>query len=191
MIPVTATEEPAHFDAQVRKPGVAWLAANPNKKETHPFWKECLSDLQDAFDMRCGYAAMCDPTGGTVDHYRSVRNHPELAYEWSNYRYASGIMNSSKQNADEAILDPFEVAAGWFEILLPSLQMCVTDAVPEAYRERAHYTLRRLKLRDGERVIRWREAWYEQYLEGELTIDGLRCYAPLIAEAVEREAKQQ
>jgi hypothetical protein len=63
----------------------------------------------------------------------------------------------------------------------------VTDAVPEAYRERAHYTLWRLKLRDGERVIRWREAWYEQYLEGELTLEGLRHFAPLIAEAVERE----
>jgi hypothetical protein len=77
------------------------------------------------------------------------------------------------------------VGDGWFEILLPSLQMTVSDAVPAKYREKANFTLKRLKLRDGERIIRWRKAWYDLYLQGELTVDGLRQVAPLIAVAIE------
>ena len=84
------------------------------------------------------------------------------------------------------MLDPFEVQAGWFEIELPSLQMRVTDAVPAAFRAKATHTLKRLGLRDGERILRWRQSWYEQYLSGNLTLEGLRKWAPLIADAVER-----
>jgi hypothetical protein len=56
------------------------------------------------------------------------------------------------------------------EILLPSLQMRVTDLVPNEFRERAEYTLKRLKLRDGERVLQWREGWYQAYLDGLITL---------------------
>jgi hypothetical protein len=191
MIRVTAAAEPAHFDAQVRQRGLQWLANNPTAKRPRDYWKHCLTDLADAFARRCAYAAMLDPTGGTVDHYLSFNTHPQLAYEWTNYRYASSTLNSSKQTADDLILDPFEVEQGWFEILLPSLQMRVTDAVPQAYRARAHYTLKRLNLRDGERIIRWRESWYKPYREKEISLEFLRRVAPLIADAVEREAAQQ
>jgi len=95
-------------------------------------------------------------------------------------------MNSSKKTADAEVLDPYEIQPGWFEILLPSLQMRVTDRVPEQYRERAQFTLQRLRLRDGERIIEWRQGWYEAYLSGDLTLAQLRQWAPLIAEAVER-----
>ncbi len=122
-----------------------------------------------------------------MDHFLSWKNRPDLAYEWSNYRFASSPMNASKQNADDAVLDPYEVGPGWFEIILPSLQMRVTDAVPAAFRAKAEFTLKRLKLRDGETVIRWRRSWYELYLDGNLALDGLRSVAPLIAAAVERQ----
>ena len=86
------------------------------------------------------------------------------------------------------IFDPFEVGDGWFEILLPSLQLVATDRVPEGLRERASFVLKRLHLRDDERVIRQRREWYRMYQQGELTLEGLRKKAPLIAAAV---AKQQ
>jgi hypothetical protein len=124
----------------------------------------------------------------TVDHFLSVKNHRERTYEWANYRYASSSINSIKKNADESILDPFEIGRGWFEILLPSLQMRCTAAIPAEYRGKAEYTLKRLKLRDGESMIRWRESWYALYRDGRLTLDGLRMVAPLIAEAIERTA---
>jgi hypothetical protein len=132
---------------------------------------------------------MLDPTGGTVDHYLSFANHPELAYEWSNYRYASATLNSIKRSADDTVLDPYEVQAGWFEIILPSLQMRLTAAVPPALRAKAEHTLTRLRLRDGERIVRWRQSWYALYQEGDLSLDGLRQVAPLLADAVERAGR--
>lgn len=129
---------------------------------------------------------MVDFTGGTIDHFLGIKNHRKLAYEWSNYRFASATMNSRKRAQDDRVLDPEEVRAGWFEILLPSLQMRMTESVPARLRSKAAHTLDRLGLADGERVIRWRRGWYEMYQLDRLSIDGLREVAPLIADAVER-----
>jgi hypothetical protein len=129
---------------------------------------------------------MFEPVG-TVDHYRSCENHPRLAYEWSNYRYASGWINSSKGTLDETVLDPFQVEDGWFEILLPSLQLVLTDAVPSEERARARFTLERLHLRDDERIIRQRRQWYQMYQESKLSLEGLADVAPLIAHAAQRQ----
>lgn len=185
MIPVTRPKEPGEFDSSVRLPGKKWLRANPKAKRPRPYWDTALPKLRKAFGERCGYAAMLDPTGGTVDHYISYNSDSSLAYEWSNYRFASAIMNSSKKTADDSILDPYQVKKGWFKIILPSLQMIVTDKVPSPMRAKAEYTLERLKLRDGERIIRWRRAWYKMYQEKKLTLKGLRQIAPLIADAIE------
>lgn len=185
MIPVPVVPKPLDFDANVKVPGQAWLAQNPGATRPTPLWNSYTSNLADGFSGLCGYAAMLDPTGGTVDHYLSYKNHQHLAYEWDNYRFASGTLNSSKKNADDTVLDPYLVGAGWFEILLPSLQMRVTNAVPAADRAKAVFTLKRLKLQDGERIIRWRQSWYEMYKNGSLSLDGLRSVAPLIADAVD------
>lgn len=190
MIPVPRVKKPRGFDAKVKVPGNTWLAHNPAAARPPALWAPYTPQLSEGFSNLCGYAAMhVPPTGGTVDHYLSFKHHRDLAYAWSNYRFASGPLNSSKRDADDAVLDPFEVGAGWFEIILPSLQMRVTNAVPTAYREKAEFTLKRLKLRDGERVIRWRRSWYRMYTRGQLTLDGLRTVAPLLAAAVEAQAQ--
>jgi hypothetical protein len=189
VIPVRRVRKPAGFDTKVGKPGKQWLQAHPKATRPKALWSPYLEHLASGFRDRCGYAAMLDPTGGTVDHYLSFRNHPDLAYEWSNYRFVSWVLNAAKKTADDAVLDPYQVRAGWFEILLPSLQMCITDRVPRAFRAETEYTLKRLKLRDGERIIRWRRKWYEMYQRGRLSLHGLRDVAPLIADAVERQTQ--
>ena len=190
MIPVAKVKKPKHFDTVVKTPGAAWLAANPDATRPQALWAPFTSELSDGFANLCGYAAMFDPTGGTVDHYLSFKNHRHLAYEWGNYRFASGTLNASKRNADDNVLDPYEVRAGWFEVLLPSLQLIVTDAVPPGHRAKAEFTLARLKLRDRERVLRWRKSWYDMYLDGKLTLAGLRDVAPLVAAAVDKAAQK-
>lgn len=66
------------------------------------------------------------------------------------------------------------------------LQLVVNESrVPESLRERARFVLTRLHLRDDERVIRQRRAWYRMYEDGELTLEWLRRKAPLIARAIE------
>jgi len=185
MIPVAKVAKPRGYDA-VKQSGDAWLCANPNAKRPKDLWSPCLSHLADGFSHLCGYAAMLDPTGGTVDHDLSWDRQPDLAYDWSNFRFVSYILNASKRTADDAVLDPYLVQSGWFEILLPSLQMQLTAKVPAKHRAKAEFTLKRLKLGDGEKVIRWRRHYYEAYQRGSLDLDGLRDFAPLIAEAVER-----
>lgn len=189
MIPVATVAKPRGFDTRVKLPGNAWLAGHPTAQRPPALWAPYTPALPEGFANLCGYAAMYDPTGGTVDHFLSFKHHRHLAYEWSNCRFACAPLNSSKRDADNAVLDPFEVGAGWFEIILPLLQMRLTDAVPPALRAKAEFTLRRLKLRDGERIVRWRRSWYKLYTEGELTLDGLRTVAPLLAAAVEAQGQ--
>lgn len=189
MIPVGRAPEPAGFDERVRKPGQAWLAVHTSAKRPRDLWTPFKPHLAEAFRGLCGYAAMRDPTGGTVDHYHSVSERPGLAYEWSNYRFASGLMNQIKGDAN--VLDPFEVGEGWFEIQLPSLQLVVSDKAPPERREAASKTLERLRLRDDERIVSYRQAWYGLYMAGELTLEGLYAVAPLIAAAEKKRLHEK
>ena len=47
--------------------------------------------------MLCAYSAMYESVG-TVDHFVSFHEDRSKAYEWGNYRYSAGWVNSSKQN---------------------------------------------------------------------------------------------
>lgn len=187
MLKFNPPPEPSDFDAQVRQTGNNWLAKNTNtKKRPKDFWSKFKIHLADGFGSVCAYTAMFEPVG-TVDHYLCCQNHRHLAYEWSNYRFASAWINSSKGTLDDKVLDPFLLEDDWFEILLPSLQLVLTDAVPPEERSRAEFTLQRLHLRDDERVIRQRQQWYQLYLDGEITLTGLERKAPLIARAIKKQ----
>jgi hypothetical protein len=107
-----------------------------------------------------------------------------LIYEWSNYRYCSSVINSRKGLRD--VLDPYEVEDRWLEILFPSLQMVLTNTVPAHERERAERTLECLGLCNDEFIIRQRAEWLEMYELGELSREGLRRVAPLLADMVVR-----
>ena len=193
MIPCSPGPEPATFDACARQPGQVWLKKNPKPATASPgsrwrpydYWSKFRNDLADAFRQLCAYGAMYEPAG-TVDHFVSCDTDETLAYEWSNYRFCSQWLNSSKQNT--VVLDPCEVQDGWFKILLPSLQLEVGDKIPADKRQLAEDTLRDSPLRHDERIMRQRREWYRMYQDGELTLEGLRKKAPLIAKAVEDQA---
>lgn len=185
MIPVDPVAEPKDFDARVRRRGLAWLEAHPDPRvRAEPYWSEFLPALRDGFGGRCGYAAMYVPDG-TVDHFRSRRDHRTLLYEWTNLRFASSLMNAAKKAAD--VLDPHEVGAGWFEVLLPSMELIARyDLVPVERHALVRATLAALPLVHDERIVRQRREWYASHLRGEVTLAGLRSFAPLIAAAVDR-----
>lgn len=192
MIPVhpAVLIEPPAFDAMCRQKGLQWLAAHPRvarkgNQRPKPFWSVFKPQLADAFRDLCAYSAMYEPVG-TVDHFVPVDANEALAYEWGNYRFASAWINSSKQKS-QAVLDPLQVQDGWFEVLLPSLQLIVTDKVPDHLHALAVDTLKRLHLQDDERVIRQRRRWYRLFQDGKLNLQGLREMAPLIAAAVEKQ----
>lgn len=192
MIPVSSKvlrPEPAQFDEECRKKGQAWLLKHPKgaRKAKRPkdFWSPFRPDLADAFSSLCAYGAMFEPNG-TVDHFKPVDADESLAYEWSNYRYVTGWINSSK-NKRTRVLDAFQVKAGWFEVLLPSMQLvAVKTHIPQRFHALVHQTLTDLHLCDDERIVRQRRKWLQMYEEGKITLDGLRDMAPLIAAAVEK-----
>ncbi len=190
MRPFEQPPEPPMFDERCRQRGNRWLADHLGAKRPKDYWTEFKPQLADGFIDLCAYSVMYKPSG-TVDHFNSWENsreeRPHLAYEWSNYRFSAGWINSSKSTLDEAVLDPFQVQEGWFEIILPSLQLKVTDRVPADLRQKAEFTLKRLHLRDDERVIRQRREWYRMYESGELSLEGLARKAPLIAAAVRKQ----
>jgi hypothetical protein len=124
---------------------------------------------------------------GTVDHFLSRKQHRHLSYEWSNFRYVSAWLNSSKQALDARVLDPFQVRDEWFEVILPSLVMRLTKCVPARVRPLAEFTLRRLQLDDGDRVYNQRKIYYAEFLESGHPIGWLERFAPMLATAVRRE----
>lgn len=191
----SAFVEPEKFDQDCRVKGQQWLEKHPkaqrNPANNRPkdFWSPFKGDLSDASKDLCAYCAMYEPVG-TVDHFISVNENENLAYEWTNYRYLSSWINSSKNKTPD-VLDPFLVENGWYEILLPSLQLVAVSAnIPPAFQSIAETTITRLHLRDDERVLRQRRTWLKMYEEGKLTLDGLYLMAPLIAEAVEKRERQ-
>lgn len=175
--------EPSGFDARCRNRGNAWLAANPNSNKYPNHWRMFEDDLGRGFSYRCGWTAMWIDHG-TVDHFlpKTDSLHRAQIYEWSNYRYASGSVNSSKR--EFAVLDPFEVQDTWFEVMIPSMQLILTAAVPPQIRPLAEETLRRLKLVNGTKVRRSRVHWYEQYRTGKIDHRSLHDHAPLVDRAV-------
>ena len=181
MIPVKRPAEPDDFDARVRRPGKKWLKSG-SKARPPSYWLEVRDELAEAFFNRCGYTAMWD-LNGTVDHFSAQNRDRSNLYEWGNLRYASQWINSSKK-AKTGFLDPYDVEDGWFEVLLPSLQLVATSEVPESKRTLVETTLSELPIAHDERVIRQRRAWLEAYERGEITVDGLRTFAPLLAAAI-------
>ena len=185
MIHFERVPEPPEFDRLAKVPGNAWLAANLGSGRPRDLWTPFKGRLADGFRNLCAYSAMYTPVG-TVDHFVSCHEDRSRAYEWTNYRYCATWINSSKGNEPaDNLLDPFEIEDGWFELHLPSLQLRVSNTVPDKLRERANYVLARLRLRDDERVMRQRREWYRMYQCGEISQDGLEGKAPLIAAAIE------
>lgn len=186
MIRFDPSPKPEGFELRAETRGATWLANNPGSARPLDYWSEFKGALAEAFNGLCAYSAMYEPVG-TVDHFVSCEEDRARAYDWSNYRFASAWINSSKQSMrSDTLLDPFSIENGWFEIILPSLQLVTTASVPANQKARADFVLRRLHLRDDERVLRQRREWYRMYQEGEITLEGLARKAPLIAIAVRR-----
>lgn len=190
MIRVEPTSAPKNFERDVRIPGQTWLATH-DKGRPPDYWKNIRVQLADAFHERCGYSAQRLNTVGTVDHFVSIDEDRGQAYEWSNYRYAAGWLNSSKQTLrSDQILDPFQIQDEWFEMILPSLQVQVSDACPASLRPKAEFTLQRLHLVDDERVLRYRQHWLQHYRDGTATLDLVEKYIPLLARALRDETQR-
>ena len=196
MIPVAPAPEPAGFDEQVRKPGLAALAklaedyGSPNAipaSKFPPLWTHSLDDLLEGYNRLCSYVCLYIPriTGArSVDHMVPKSNAWQQAYEWSNYRLACALMNARKHIASD-VLDPFEVQRGWFALEGVFFQVLPGSGLPAETAEAVDDTIVRLRLND-QQCREARAEYAQDYWDRRFTLDHLTRHAPFVAQELRR-----
>ncbi len=196
MIPVKAAPEPPTFQAKVRTPGLAWLAAKglsgvgaaPKGLRVKPYWTESLDDMLKAYNRLCAYACLRIPhvTGArSVDHFAPKSKALTAAYEWNNYRLACSLANARKNNFT-GLLDPFTMRRGTFELDVITGGISVAKQMTGAYADRARLTCRKLKL-DGPEMRAARLHLIDRHLGGHLSDVMLKEESPFIWAELERQ----
>ncbi len=189
MIPVAARPEPPAFDLAVRKKGLAHLNGKglplnqplPPQADLKPYWRDCLSDLHQAYGGVCAYLCVFFErvTGsGSVDHFIAKSANAGLAYEWRNYRLACSTMNSRKREFSD-VLDPFCLAADLFRLQLSTGHIYPNQNLHAVPMRLVVKTIERLGLDDPQcRELRAR--WYQEYLEHGLPSVYLKSKSPFV-----------
>jgi hypothetical protein len=184
MIPIIPKPEPASFDGKVRTPGRAFLATNPNPKynEWKSYWTKALDDLRTAYEGICAYSATWIPHSvgsHSVDHFISKDTSPLLAYEWTNFRYASGRFNGRKGN--RIVLDPFLVKSGWFQINFNNMLIRPASNLSAHIQRDISNTIDVLHLNRDDKLVEERIEYINSLRAGHVSFDYIKQKAPLIA----------
>lgn len=196
MIPVQPQPEPADFDQKVRARGVRSLRTKvidptrplPPGKKLSPFWRDCLDDLHRVYDGICAYLAVYieRAVGGvTADHFVAKSQLPGQAYEWSNFRLASAIVNGRKCDFND-VLDPFLLPPDCFHVELVTGHVYANPALDPATKAKVAKTIERIGL-DSAINREMRARHYQEYRQGEYTKAFLQRRSPFVY----REAQRQ
>lgn len=188
MIPVTPKPEPSNFNQKVRRRGKQFLKQHGIPAKSSGFrnyWTEIVSDLHHLYDGICAYTCIYLVSSGTVDHFLPKSKYPCLAYEWSNYRLTSAIINNRK--GEEDILDPFVVQSGWFKIEFPSCLVKIGDLIPRERVQKATHTINILKLNADDALVQERCDIIMHYVDGNVTLQFLERRYPFIAMEIRRQ----
>lgn len=189
MIPVTPQPEPATFEAKVRSKGLAHLAKKgieldqplPSGTELAPYWRDCLSDLYQAYSGVCAYLGIHFEriTGAaSTDHFVAKSADARQAYEWSNFRLACSTMNSRK-GTYSTVMDPFDVQNDWFYLELVTGHMYANPALDAQTHDAVENTIKTLKLDDADcREVRVRH--FDGYIQGEYVAQYLKRISPFV-----------
>lgn len=188
MIRVTRADAPADFDRQVRQKGLCALlelvgdpsapkrSGRPRKvvatcvndipaEKLPPYWQGwCLEQLRSAYKQTCAYLGMRihESTGdATVDHFLPKSRNQNSAYEWSNYRLATGDVNTAKDEAP--VLDPFEIENGWFVLDIGDFHVKPADELDVDLKVRVADSIRTLRLNERNYVDS-RARYHDEYL---------------------------
>lgn len=194
MVPVVRMNEPDDFHDLVRVPGHIFLADNPHPKATEwkgkEYWQKSLPHMRTAYDSICAYCATWIPhsTGSqSVDHFIPKNTRPDLAYEWSNYRYASARFNSRKRLRQ--ILDPFSLPPNWFVLDFITLFIKPNpNILTDTQKAQVAATIEILRLNDDDELVRERQEYYQCYLTGEISFAFLAGKAPFIGYELQRQS---
>lgn len=192
MIRVTPVSEPPNFDSTVRQPGRAFLKQNPSPSsgdfKPHSYWRASLKDLWNAYRGVCAYTGFYIPRAAShsVDHFKPKVHHPQLAYEWSNFRLALAKVNQYKDNS-EGIVDPFRVPYGWFVLDFPSCLVKPGNGLPKTATALVNTTIKVLRLNDDDDLVQERCEIILELVDDRVTMGYLETKYPFIASEVARQ----
>lgn len=192
MIQVPLQPEPTDFDALVRQPGNRLLARGipTSSKGYKNHWKKIAHDLHRAYNGVCAYSCMYIMPPGSVDHFLPKTKHPDLAYEWSNYRLSSQRVNQHKGDSLD-VIDPINVQDGWFVLDFPSCLVKANNGLPQAICDQVEKSIAVLKLNEDDTLVQERCDLMLEYAEGAVTIDFLSRRYPFLASEIVRQNIQQ
>lgn len=192
MIPIQMMPVPSDFDNKVRRFGQAFLSSNPKPTSSQwhrkDYWRYALMDLRTAYHETCAYCAQWIPysTGAhTVDHFIPKSQQSTLAYEWSNFRYASSRFNGRK--GTQEILDPFQLEYGWFTLDFITFLIKPSRSIDPNLKIKIKHTIDVLKLNTDQRLVNERREWYSRYIDSRVSFEYLVSIAPFIAYELERQ----
>lgn len=130
------------------------------------------------------------PEQGSVDHFHPKNVRPDLAYEWSNYRLASGRVNTAKGSQID-ILDPFTLNDDWFYLDLPSCMLKPNPELEKPLRSRINSTITGLKLNQDDYYVQERCNILIAHARGEISFNFLVRRYPFLAKELKRQGFDQ
>ena len=191
MIPVQPRPEYPGFDADVRQPGQAFLAANrrPSSRDFPDYWSRAKLELHRAYE-RCAYSSLrFIGNGGTVDHYLPKGLYPQFAYEWSNYRLARWKLNNRKGGSLD-VADPFLVQNGWFVLKCPSCLVVAGENLHQNTTRQVQESIDILDLNSLD-LVDERSEWLVDVAKGTTSLTHLERYYPFLAYEVRRQGIEE
>lgn len=185
-----------------RAPVASAIEAIPAKvleKPQNAIWRRAIPGLRLLYKDTCAYLGVRIYENATVDHFRPVSKCQKQAYEWSNFRLSSSLVNSFKHDHED-VIDPFLVQPGWFELTLltgviePGKQ--VSDpAIIGAIRD----TIKRLRLNENKTWVERRREAFDRYIafhdpcypsnHPKWNLDALAIDFPFVAYEIVRQGK--
>lgn len=200
MIPVEPAPEPEKFDRQVRRKGQAWLRekgwnpgeAPPEVSKLPAYWTAFTETLFEAYSGICAYYAFyieASSGAATTDHFVAKTSHAGLAYEWSNYRFASLAANRAKRDYDD-VIDPFVLEPGTFLLNLASGAVSCATSVSPSDALLVEATINRLKL-NSPRLQKMRASHFTMYLRGHCGLDYLARTSPFVYQELLRQGVER
>ena len=194
MIRVAVAPEYPNFHADVREPGAAFLATCPaptsEQFRKRSFWNRAARELHAAYSGICAYTAMYLPEQGSVDHFLPKSSYPELAYEWNNFRLASGRVNNSKGNQLD-IIDPFQVDDDWFHMDIPGCLLKPNPTLERSLRNRISGTINSLRLNQDDNYVQERCNILIEYAREDISKNFLLRRYPFLSKEVDRQGLEQ
>jgi len=160
-------------------------------KDFMPYWREATDQLMDGYDRICAFSCFYVHriTGNpTVDHMMPKSKASDQVYEWNNYRFACGLMNTRKSTCEG--LDPFEVEDDWFELDLADFQVIQGRGCPQWLKDQwVELIEEQFKLNGAEFLTRRREEAEDFWLGdgSERTRQKFFERSPFLAREIERQ----